>query len=186
MRAQAMRPTVLSMNSTVTKRILETERLFLRTWSVEDAEAGFRIWSDAEVMRYVGTGQPNADVEQTRAWLGRMIAHQEKHGFCFWAIVDKESDRLIGSCGIAYQLDGGPPIEFGYTLARDFWGRGLATEAARAALCYIFTQTNVTEISASVDSRNVASRRVLEKIGFIYQRTEQLETGVDFWYAARK
>lgn len=166
--------------------ILETERLALRTWTPEDAHAGFAIWSDPEVMRYIGTGQPNADVEQTRAWLGRMIAHQQKHGFCFWAVVEKESNQLIGSCGLAYQLDGGTPIEFGYTLARTHWGRGLATEAAGACLSYIFDNLPLTEIAASVDSRNVASQRVLEKIGFRYQRTEQLEDGVDLWYVASR
>lgn len=166
--------------------ILETERLLLRTWSLDDAEDGYRIWRDAEVMRYIGTGQPNADVDETRRWLSRMIAHQEKHGFCFWAVVEKESNQLIGSCGMAYQLDGGLPIEFGYTLARAFWGRGLATEAASAALGYIFEKIDLPEIAASVDSRNVASIRVLEKVGFVYQRTEQLETGVDLWYAARR
>lgn len=138
------------------------------------------------MMRYVGTGQPHADVEQTRALLGRMITHQQKHGFCFWAMVEKESDQLIGSCGMGYQLDGGLPIEFGYTLARAYWGRGLATEAADAALRYVFENLPVTEIAASVDSRNVASQRVLEKIGFVFQRTEQLDDGVDLWYTARR
>lgn len=166
------------------KTILETDRLILRTWSLADTEAGFKIWIDPEVMRYVGTGQPNADVEQTRAWLGRMIAHQEQHGFCFWAVVEKESAQLIGSCGMAYQLDGGPPIEFGYTLARSRWGQGLATEMAGAALRYTFENFNLPELNASVDSRNIASQRVLEKIGFVYQRTEQLDGSVDLWYVA--
>jgi ribosomal-protein-alanine N-acetyltransferase len=168
-------------------KILETERLFLRTWSLADAEEGFRrIWSDPEVMRYIGTGQPNADVEQSRAWLERMRAHQEQHGFCFWAVVEKESNQLIGSCGLGYQRDGGLPIEFGYSLARDYWGRGLATEAARACLRYVFEHLSLAEIAASVDSRNVASQKVLEKIGFVYQRTEQTEDGIDFWYTATR
>lgn len=165
--------------------ILETERLTLQTWSLEDAADGFRIWSDAEVMRYIGTGEPHADVEQTRGWMGRMIAHQDKHGFCFWAVVDKETGQIIGSCGLGYQLDGGLPIEFGYTLARTYWGRGLATEAAGAAMRYVSENLTLAEIHASVDSRNRASQRVLEKVGFVYQRTEQLDTGVDLWYVAR-
>lgn len=164
--------------------ILETERLTLRTWSLMDAEEGFRIWSDPEVMRYIGTGQPYADVEQARGLLGRMIAHQDKHGFCYWAVVDKESGELIGSCGMAHHLDGGPEIDFGYTLARSRWGQGYATEAAAAALRYALEILRLPEIIASVDSRNLASRRVLEKIGFVYQRTEQLEEGVDLWYIA--
>jgi ribosomal-protein-alanine N-acetyltransferase len=165
--------------------ILETERLIVRTWSLDDAEEGFRIWSDPEVMRYVGTGEPNATVEETRAWLGRMTAHHERHGFGFWAVVEKKTKQLIGSCGMGYQRDGGLPIEFGYTLARSHWGHGLATEAAVACLHYAFEKLRLPELSASVDSRNIASQRVLEKIGFVYQREEQLADGIDFWYVAR-
>ena len=165
--------------------ILETERLVVRTWTPDDAQEGFRIWSDEEVMRYVGTGQPNATVEETRAWLGRMMAHHERHGFGFWAVVEKDSGRLVGSCGLGYQRDGGPPLEFGYTLARSHWGRGYATEAASACLRYAFEVLRLPEIVASVDSRNLASCRVLEKIGFVYQRQEQLADGIDFWYVAR-
>jgi len=165
--------------------ILQTERLIVRTWSPDDAKDGFRIWSDPEVMRYVGaTGQPHASIEETRALLGRLIAHQKLHGFGFWAVVEKESSQLIGSCGMGYQRDGGLPIEFGYTLARSHWGRGYATEAGRACLRYAFENLRLTKLSASVDSRNVASQRVLEKIGFIYQREEQLADGIDFWYIA--
>ena len=165
--------------------ILETERLLVRTWTPSDAEEGFRIWSDAEVMRYVGTGQPNATIEETRAWIGRMAAHHELHGFGFWAVVEKDSGQLVGSCGMGYQRDGGLPIEFGYTLARSRWGRGYATEAASACLRYAFETLGFTELVASVDALNVASQRVLEKIGFKYLRREQLAGGVDFWYEAR-
>jgi [ribosomal protein S5]-alanine N-acetyltransferase len=165
--------------------ILETERLIVRTWAPADAEEGFGIWSDGEVMRYVGTGRPNATIEETRAWIGRMTAHHELHGFGFWAVVEKDSGLLVGSCGMGYQRDGGPPVEFGYTLARSRWGRGYATEAAGACLRYAFEALRFQELVASVDARNVASQRVLEKIGFIYQRLEQLADGIDFWYVAR-
>jgi [ribosomal protein S5]-alanine N-acetyltransferase len=166
--------------------ILETEHLTLRTWSLDDAEEGFKIWGDPEVMRYVMTGQPNANIEETRAWLGRMSAHHERHGFGFWAVVEKQTGQLIGSCGMGYQRDGGLPIEFGYTLARSHWGRGLATEAAAACLQYAFEHLRLRELIARVDSRNVASQRVLEKIGFVYQGDEQLDDGeIDFRYVAR-
>jgi ribosomal-protein-alanine N-acetyltransferase len=166
--------------------ILQTERAILRTWSPDDdAEEGFRIWSDPEVMRYVGTGKPNATIEETRAWLGRMAAHHEQHGFGFWALVEKESGRLIGNCGMGYQRDGGLPIEFGYTLARSHWGHGFATEVGRACLRYAFEELGLTELFASVDSRNTASIRVLKKLGFVYHRRKPLADGVDFWYVAR-
>lgn len=164
--------------------IIETERLILRTWSLADAAEGFRIWSDPEVMRYISDGQPHT-IERTREWLGRMIAHQQRHGFCYWAVVEKGSNQLLGSCGMAHYLDGGPTVDFGYTLARSHWGRGLASEAAGAALRYAFENLRLPELVASVDSRNAASRRVLEKIGFVFQRQEQLDTGVDLWYVAR-
>ncbi|HEY0407367.1 MAG TPA: GNAT family N-acetyltransferase [Pyrinomonadaceae bacterium] len=158
----------------------------LRTWSPDDAADGHAIWSDPEVMRYIGDGQPHKDLERTRGWMGRMIAHQQQHGFCFWAVVDKCSNQLIGSCGLGYQLDGSLPVEFGYTLARDCWGRGLATEMAGAALRHAFAHLPLEEIAASVDSGNHASRRVLEKIGFVFDRTEQLDAGVDLWYKATR
>ena len=164
--------------------ILQTERLIVRTWSPDDAEEGFRIWSDPEVMRYVGTGQPNASIEETRAWIDRMSAHQDLHGFGFWAVVEQKTRRLIGSCGMGYQRDGGLPIEFGYTLSRSQWGRGYATEAAAACLRYAFEHLRLPQLVASVDSQNVASQRVLEKIGFHFQREEPLADGVDFWYVA--
>ena len=165
--------------------ILQTKRLTLRTWSPDDADVGFRIWSDPEVMRYIGTGQPNASIEETRAWLARMIAHQELHGFGFWAVVEKKTRQLIGSCGLGYGRDGGLPLEVGYTLARSHWGQGYATEAAGACLRYAFERLSLPEVTASVDSRNIASQRVLEKIGFRYQREEHLADGIDFWYVAR-
>ena len=164
--------------------ILETERLVVRTWTSADAEEGFRIWSDEEVMRYVGTGQPKETIEEVSAWIDRMAAHHELHGFGFWAVVEKDSGQLVGSCGMGYQRDGGLPIEFGYTLARSRWGRGYATEAASACLRYAFETLGFTELVASVDALNVASQRVLEKIGFSYQRREQLAEGIDFWYVA--
>ena len=165
--------------------ILETERLVVRTWSPADEDEGFGIWSDAEVMRYVGTGLPKESVAEVRAWIDRMAAHHELHGFGFWAVVEKESGQLVGSCGMGYQRDGGPPVEFGYTLARSRWGRGYATEAAGACLRYAFERLGFTELVASVDALNVASQRVLEKIGFEYQRREKVAEGVDFWYVAR-
>lgn len=168
------------------KIILETERLILRPWSLNDAEECFTVRGDAEVMRYIGTGEPNKDVEQTRVWLARMIAHQAQHGFCFWAVVDKRSAQVIGCCGIGYQRDGGLPVEFGYNLARSAWGRGLATEAAAAALHYAFENFDLPELAATVDSRNVASQRVLEKIGFVYQRTAQLDGSANLCYVATR
>ena len=148
--------------------ILETNRLILRTWTLEDADAAFMLWGDPEVMRFVGSGRPHQNVDETRRWLERTIAYHEKHGFCRWAVVEKASGKLIGSCGFVYQ-EGDGEIDLGYYFARPFWGRGYATEVAEACLRYGFERLKMNEIVATVDIHHRASQRVLEKIGFIFK-----------------
>jgi ribosomal-protein-alanine N-acetyltransferase len=167
--------------------ILETERLLLRTWKMSDAPEGFDIWRDPAAMRYIGDGEPMRKLEDAERWIERAIAAQERQGFCRWAAVEKASAKLIGSCGFGYLYDE-PSIELGYLFGSRFWGQGYATEAARACLQYGFEQLNLPEIVAVVTPEHLASRRVLEKIGFSYQglkRYDEDETA-DAFYLARK
>jgi ribosomal-protein-alanine N-acetyltransferase len=148
--------------------ILETPRLVLRTWTLDDAEAAFAVYSDPEVMRFL-SGPPARDVEETRARLAaRPIAQQERYGFCLWAVVEKATGTVIGSCGLKH-LDDGPDVEVGYHLARSAWGKGYATEAAAACLRYGFERLGLRRILAVVNPANGASRRVLEKIGMRFE-----------------
>jgi ribosomal-protein-alanine N-acetyltransferase len=148
--------------------VLETDRLLLRTWVPEDVNEVFRIYSNPEVTRFLRT--PDRNLEDSRQRLQRALDHLEQHGFGFWAVVEKATARLIGSCGLKY-LDGGPEIEVGYHLDQAVWGRGLATEAAAASLRYGFEHLKLERILAVVRPENGASRRVLEKIGMRYQGT---------------
>lgn len=151
--------------------ILETKRLILRTWTLDDAPELFEICGDAEVMRYIGTGKPYETIEQADEFLHWATAYQKENGFCRWAVLHKEKLEIIGSCGFA-RPHGTEEIELGYLLARKFWGKGLATEATGACLNYGFGKFGFREIIALTDLENVASQRVLEKIGFVRRGIE--------------
>lgn len=167
----------------MTTTILETPRLALRSWTHADAEALFEICRDADVMRYIGTGLPFETLEETLRWLDKAVAYEAEHGFYRWAAIERASGEIVGSCGFAH-LYGGPEIELGYLYARQHWGRGFATEAAAACLRYGFKEMGLKQIAAIADPQNLASRRVLEKIGFIYQGLRRHNDADDAYYIA--
>ncbi len=148
--------------------ILETERLHLRTFAESDLEALAKINSDPEVVKYISNAVP-IPREQTEARLKFYIAHQKQHGFGMKALINKQDQSLIGFCGLQF-LENTKEVEVGYRLAKAFWGKGLATEAAKACLNYGFTKLNLLEIVAVVHPENIASRKVIEKIGLSYEK----------------
>jgi ribosomal-protein-alanine N-acetyltransferase len=148
--------------------ILETERLMLREWGTGDAAALFAFTSDAETMRYIGNCLPWEGIERAHAWLVRVAASYAERGYGPWAVVERATGRVVGSCGFSY-LPALGELDFGYVFARDTWGKGYATEAARAALRYGFERFGFEEVSANTVEEHHASRRVLEKIGFEYR-----------------
>jgi ribosomal-protein-alanine N-acetyltransferase len=158
--------------------IIETERLTLREWTPEDAPALFALASDAEVMRYVDDGRPWVDPARARESVGRIAERWRVNGYGRWAVVEKDGGRVVGSCGFGPLAETGE-IDFGYILARDRWGRGYATEAARAALRCGFERLGFREVVGNAVPENTPSRRVLEKLGFVYRgpRTYNAEEG---------
>jgi RimJ/RimL family protein N-acetyltransferase len=144
---------------------LTTERLLVRAMSEDDVAALHAdVYGDPEVMRWVGDG-PLASVEQSRELVRRYVRTQEERGWSFWAVVDRASGVVIGDAGLWPLDDRGPQVELGYTLARAWWGLGLATEAAEAVAAAAFADLRLDEIFALVDAQNPASARVLEKLG---------------------
>ena len=143
---------------------LTTERLLLRPFTPADEPAMHAIYSDPEVMRFVGHG-PHRSLGETSAALrayGDMLA---RRGYSFLAVVERETGAVIGDGGL-HPLGGtGPEVELGYTLARAAWGRGYATELGRALVDHARTALGVPVVVAQVEPENVASRRVLEKLG---------------------
>jgi [ribosomal protein S5]-alanine N-acetyltransferase len=149
---------------------IKTERLVLREFQWSDVDALAPILADSLVMEFSPTGV--LSIAQTQAKIEGFIACYKEHGFGKWAVVLKESDRLIGYCGIAVeQIDHQPEKELGYRLDSKVWGQGLATEAAIAALQYGFNALKLPYVLGIVESANTASVRVLEKTGMCFDRT---------------
>jgi RimJ/RimL family protein N-acetyltransferase len=146
--------------------MIETERLVMRPFEEADVEEAFRWFGDPEVMRFIVSGV-HASRERTRAWIVEYRAHQLRHGFSKWAIVERESGRLIGDSGLVSLPGFG--IELGYRLARPWWGRGLATEAASAWVRAAFEVHRLERIGAFAHPEHAASHRVLAKLGFRFE-----------------
>jgi [ribosomal protein S5]-alanine N-acetyltransferase len=149
--------------------IAQTERLLLRHFHLDDGSAIDRVFGDAEVMRY---GRGAQTPEWVRQWLRAWQQKYEVNGYGLWAVVEYDSQTVIGYCGLSHFPDvgGQPEVEVGYRLARAYWGRGYATEAARAVRDYAFNTLKLPRLIAIVDPQNVASIHVAEKLGLRYEK----------------
>ena len=147
---------------------LETERLRLRSWRADDAAAFHAINSDPEVMATLG---PVMTLEEVAALIVRMQGIEAQHGHCFWAMERCEDDRLIGWCGAIVGSAG--PIaakrEIGWRMARDCWGQGLVSEAARATIAWLFANRADESLWAITSTDNRRSRAVMERLGMTYR-----------------
>jgi len=138
-----------------------TERLIFREWALDDLDAFQLICSDSRIMQYVGNGQPWTR-QTSRQFIERAIAMSASTGFCQWPLIHADDSTLIGFCGIVNSDDG---AEIGWRVAHDYWGQGLATEAARTVLRFSFVTLGFQRIIATVQAANLASIRVAEKLG---------------------
>jgi RimJ/RimL family protein N-acetyltransferase len=143
--------------------IAQTEPILLRGFHIADCDVMAEMFADPEVMRFGPGPQTREWVEE---WLARCLEdYFQKWGFGLWAVVQKPERRLIGFCGLTRfdDIDGRTEVEISYRLARHSWGRGLATEAARAVRDYAFQVLTLPRLIAIIDPQNVASIRVAEK-----------------------
>ncbi|MDK2760706.1 MAG: GNAT family N-acetyltransferase [Sphingopyxis sp.] len=147
--------------------MIETARLVMRSWRDEDVVPFQAICSDPDVMATIGAP---LDLPATRALIERVKAGEAKHGHGFWALERRDDARLIGWCGVV-RGDMAPvndKVEIGWRLARDCWGFGFATEAARGAVAWSFANLPDDEILAITWQGNARSRAVMERIGMEY------------------
>lgn len=152
-------------------QIAETQRLILREFTPDDAEEIYRIYSDAETMRFQHVPE-NYSLEIERYFLGKHIEkYYRTFGFGLWAVMLKDNNRLIGRCGLLRQpIEDGEETEVSYLIEREFWKRGYASEAASAVLKLGFEKYNFQRLVAVIDPLNTASVRVAEKIGMRFER----------------
>ena len=154
---------------TETNTFLETERLFIRNWTLDDVEAAYAMYSDPEVARFIRDA-PEESLESQRATLEVVLKKYDEMGggFGFWAIVEREAGEIVGSV-ILKPLPGHDMIEVGWHLARSAWGKGYATEAARAVLDYGFNGLGLARIVAVVNPLNERSLAVARRLGMHYE-----------------
>ncbi len=143
--------------------MLQTDRLILRMLGEADLDAYAEMCADPEVMRYIGDGQPLA---RPMAWrnLAMMVGHWSLRGYGLWAVQERASGALVGRIGF-WNPEGWPGFEIGWMLRRGFWGRGYATEGARAALRFAFTRLGQPQVISLIHPHNAASIRVAKRLG---------------------
>lgn len=142
---------------------IETPRLYLREWIIEDAEHFFALNNDPEVIRFTGD-PPFESIEATREFVRNYDAF-EKEGMGRWVCILKETGENIGWCGLRLKPEG---VDLGYRFFRKYWNKGFATEAGRACLEYGFNELGLDKIVANAMIENKASSRVMQKLGMRY------------------
>jgi [ribosomal protein S5]-alanine N-acetyltransferase len=152
--------------------IFETERLLARHLELDDSDDLYTITSDAELMRYMGDGQPLSR-ELTEKWIRVSINNYATKGYGCSAVIDKWDGAFIGFCGLVRSEHAEPPddAELIYALRKPYWGHGLATEVATAMLAYGKQSCGLKRIIATIDPANTASIQVANKIGFQFAET---------------
>ncbi len=166
---------------------LETERLILRGWRVEDFESYAALQSDPEVMRFLG-----GTAERNDAWrsMAALVGHWTLRGYGRWAVERKSDGAFVGSVG-NIDPEGWPGLEVGWTLAKPYWGKGYATEAANAAIRFGFLTQKADRLISCIDSDNVASQEVAKRLGESRGESGSLRIGgknypVDIWSISRE
>lgn len=143
------------------KKILETERLYLREMNPDDFDALCLMLQDAEVMYAYEHAFSDEEAHQ---WLDNQLKRYEEYGFGLWAVILKETGGMIGQCGLTMQDGGGKEvIEIGYLFQKAYWHKGYAAEAAQACKKYAFDTLKAEEVYSIIRDNNIASQNVAKR-----------------------
>ncbi len=148
--------------------ILETVRLVLRKLTLDDLDALAMLYSDPDVRRYFPEKTLTyAETKEELEWI--IDVYYGQYGYGLWATMFKETGDFIGRCGLLpWKIDGQVEIEVAYLLDKHYWGRGLATEAARALANYAFEQLHAPRVICMANPENTASIAVAQKLGMTF------------------
>ena len=145
--------------------ILETKRLYLREMNPSDFNSLCRILQDEKAMYAYEGAFSDQEVQE---WLDRQIYRYQKWNFGLWAAVLKETDKMIGQCGLTMQQwKHQEVLEIGYLFERSHWHQGYATEAAKACKQYAFEKLNASEVCSIIRDSNTASQNVAMRNGMV-------------------
>lgn len=153
--------------------IFKTERLFVREFVVQDAQALNSVLADPEIMKYsvVGVHSP----EQIYQYIEKCQTNYRRSSFSQWGIFLETTNEFIGICGLnCHPINGQDTLHINYRLAAKFHGKGFATEAIDGLLTYCYEQLNLENISALIDPDNIASLNVIKRLNFQKQYSAEL------------
>ncbi|CEK11103.1 GNAT family N-acetyltransferase [Legionella hackeliae] len=153
-------------------KIVESERIIIREWREADHPFFATMNSNRQVMEYLPALLTQ---EESSAMIVRIAAHIQQHGFGLWAAEFKETKEFMGFIGLnipSFSAHFTPCIEIGWRLSLPFWGKGLATEGAKAVLAYAFEYLGLKEIVSFTTVSNVRSQRVMQKIGMTHDKSD--------------
>jgi RimJ/RimL family protein N-acetyltransferase len=150
--------------------VIETDRLFLRHLKDTDLNDMLEILSDPETMAYFPRTRNRTETEE---WIERNLISYEENGFGLYALELKETGQFVGYCGLILQkdVDGLDEIEIGYSLKKEFWHQGYASEAAAACKEYGFIQLGTDRLISLIHPENTPSRRVAERNGLVVEKS---------------
>ena len=163
--------------------ILETPRLILRRLTLDDLDALAELYRDPEVRRFFPEGTlTRAETLEELEWI--IDVYYGRYGYGLWATLLKETGELIGRCGLLpWTLEGRFEVEVAYALARAYWGRGLATEAAQGIVDYAINELHMTRLICLIDADNAASQNVARKLGMTFEKEICDDKGPALMYA---
>lgn len=168
---------------------LETNRLIMRPFEERDAEGLFLLDSNPEVMKYVG-GVVSTKIEQSQQMIEFIQKQYKENRVGRLAVIEKSTNTLIGWSGLKYltsEINGMKNVyELGYRFLPEYWGKGYATETARAALNYAFNEIKTDVVYAMAVTENTGSNRVLQKLGFEELGTFLDDSDLCYWYRLKK
>ncbi len=153
--------------------ILHTDRLILRPFRADDLDAYAAMCADPEVMEFLSaTGDP---LTRADAWrqMSMFLGHWQLRGYGTWAVEERATGAFVGRVGLHFP-EGWPDRELGWTIARAFWGKGYATEAARAAITHAFDALGWTHLVSLIHPDNRRSARLAERLGYQVRGTAEV------------
>lgn len=150
--------------------VLETERLIMRGWRLDDAEPLAAIYRDEDLVRYAGG---RLDFGGSWRMMATQVGHWVLRGYGNWALEEKSSASFVGLCGL-WEPGDWPELEMGWSLARAFHGRGYATEAAARARRFAYGELSKHTLVSYIHPDNEPSKRVARRLGAVHEKTIEL------------
>ena len=170
------------------KTFAETDRLILRELAMDDVDDLFEMDSDPKVHKYLGNN-PVKTREESEKIMENILQQYREEGIGRWAIIEKESGEFLGWSGLKHEhklRPGKSYYDLGYRLKRKYWGKGFASEAARASMVYGFETMNLEWIGACASTNNLASNKIIQKLGFTYKEQFSVDLTICYWYTFMK